>query len=79
MKKRKEGAFTADNKWKSDKPTNTKRKKGHTTGRQVDRENTKNRQNDAEKPARGEADMIHERDQGLPAYITNHIHLLFPN
>ncbi len=74
-KKRKEGAFNADNKQKSDKPGNTKRNRGHTTGKQVNRENTKNRRNNAERPARAEADDPREGPR------TTHVchQPLFPN
>lgn len=70
--------LNADNKQKSDNPSNTKQKKRHTS-RRVDRENIRNRRNDMEKPAQAKTEVIHERDQELPAYVTNHIHSLFPN
>ena len=61
-KKKKEGVLNADNKQKSDNPSNTKRKKRHTS-RRVDRENIRNRWNDMEKPAQAKTEVIHERDQ----------------
>ena len=56
--------FDAESRQKSDKSSNAKRKKGHTTGN-----DSKNRQNDAEKLAQGETEVIHKSDQELPAYV----------